>query len=247
MSHSIPLQVVESPAGSFYASEGKIYPRDVGGRLQTLRIAAVAWLLGMFYLFPWLRWGDRQAVLFDLPARKFHVFWLTFWPQDFLFLALLLIIAAMALFFFTALAGRLWCGYACPQTVWTEVFLWMERWTEGDRHKRMKLDAGPWNREKYLRKGSKHLLCVLFALWTGFTFVGFFTPIASLAERAWPFAWNGWETFWVLFYAGATLGNAGFLREQVCKYMCPYARFQSAMFDRNTLIIAYDPMRGEPR
>ena len=245
MNRRIPLEVVDD--GSLYVSERKVYPRDVSGPLQKLRVAAVAWLLGMFYLFPWLRWDGRQAVLFDLPARKFHVFALTFWPQDFLFLALLLIIAALALFFFTALAGRLWCGYACPQTVWTEVFLWMERWTEGDRNRRMKLDAAPWSRDKLLRKGGKHALWLVFALWTGFTFVGFFTPIADLGSRVVPFQWGGWETFWVLFYALATWGNAGFLREQVCKYMCPYARFQSAMFDRNTLIIAYDPMRGEPR
>ena len=247
MSKRIPLDVVDEQGNSFYVSERKVYPRDVSGRFNRLRVAAVVWLLGMFYLFPWLRWDGRQAVLFDLPARKFYVFGLVFWPQDFLFLALLLIMAAMALFFFTALAGRLWCGYACPQTVWTEVFLWMERWTEGDRGKRMKLDAGPWNRDKILRKGAKHALWALFALWTGFTFVGFFTPITDLAARLVPFQWGGWETFWVLFYALATWGNAGFLREQVCKYMCPYARFQSAMFDRNTLIIAYDPMRGEPR
>jgi polyferredoxin len=232
---------------ALYVSERKIYPRDVSGRLDRLRKIAVVWLLGMFYLFPWLRWGGRQAVLFDLPARKFHVFGLTFWPQDFLFLALLLIIAALALFFFTALAGRLWCGYACPQTVWTEVFLWMERWTEGDRNARMKLDAAPWSANKLLRKGGKHFLWIVFALWTGFTFVGFFTPITDLGARLMPFQWGGWETFWVLFYGLATWGNAGFLREQVCKYMCPYARFQSAMFDRNTLLIAYDPMRGEPR
>ena len=247
MSKRIPLDVVDDQGNSLYVSERKVYPRDVSGRFNRLRVAAVFWLLGMFYLFPWLQWDGRQAVLFDLPARKFYVFGLVFWPQDFLFLAMLLIIAALALFFFTALAGRLWCGYACPQTVWTEVFLWMERWTEGDRSRRMKLDAGPWNREKILRKGSKHLLWLLFALWTGFTFVGFFTPITDLASRLVPFAWGGWETFWVLFYALATWGNAGVLREQVCKYMCPYARFQSAMFDRNTLIIAYDPMRGEPR
>ena len=243
----IPLDVVDDGGNSLYVSERKIYPRDVSGPLNRLRVAAVCWLLGMFYVFPWLRWDERQAVLFDLPARKFHVFGLTFWPQDFLFLALLLIIAAMALFFFTALAGRLFCGYACPQTVWTEVFLWMERWTEGDRPKRMKLDAGPWHREKVLRKGGKHVLWAVFALWTGFTFVGFFTPITELAARLATLSWGGWETFWVLFYAFATWGNAGFLREQVCKYMCPYARFQSAMFDRNTLLIAYDPMRGEPR
>ncbi|TWI12484.1 4Fe-4S dicluster domain-containing protein [Aerolutibacter ruishenii] len=246
MSKKIPLDLLDDGGPGAYVSERKIYPRDVSGPLNRLRVAAVFWLLGMFYLFPWLSWDGRQAVLFDLPARKFYVFGLTFWPQDFLFLAILLIIAAMALFFFTALAGRLFCGYACPQTVWTEVFLWIESGIEGDRHKRMKLDAGPWTGEKVLRKGSKHVVWLLFALWTGFTFVGFFTPIKDLAARA-PFGWGGWETFWVFFYALATWGNAGFLREQVCKYMCPYARFQSAMFDRNTLIIAYDPMRGEPR
>lgn len=247
MSKAIPLQLRDDEGNLLYVSERKIYPRDVSGTFARLRVAAVIWLLGMFYVFPWLRWDGRQAVLFDLPARRFHVFGLTFWPQDFVFLALLLIIAGIALFFFTALAGRLWCGYACPQTVWTEVFLWMERWTEGDRGRRMKLDQGPWTREKALRKGAKHLLWLAFALWTGFTFVGFFTPITDLAARLVPFEWGGWETFWVLFYALATWGNAGFLREQVCKYMCPYARFQSAMFDRNTLLIAYDPRRGEPR
>ena len=246
MSKKIELDLLDE-GGSHYVSERKVYPRDVAGTLNRLRVAAVFWLLGMYYVFPWLQWDGRQAVLFDLPARKFHVWGLTFWPQDFTFLAMLLIILALLLFFVTALLGRVWCGYACPQTVWTEVFLWMERWTEGDRAKRMKLDAGPWTREKILRKGAKHALWLVFALWTGFTFVGFFTPIVDLGARVWPFEWNGWEVFWVLFYALATWGNAGFLREQLCKYMCPYARFQGAMFDRDTLIIAYDPMRGEPR
>ena len=245
MSGKIPVELVDEVG--LYVSERKVYPREQGGFFQTLRKAAVFWLLGMYYAFAWLQWDDRQAVLFDLPARKFYIFGLSFWPQDFFYLALLLIMAGLTLFFFTALAGRLWCGYACPQTVWTEVFIWMERWTEGDRNKRMKLDAAPWSREKLLRKGSKHFLWLVFALWTGFTFVGYFTPIRELALRLVPFEWGGWETFWVLFYALATWGNAGVLREQVCKYMCPYARFQSAMFDRNTLIIAYDPMRGEPR
>ncbi|WP_445144634.1 4Fe-4S dicluster domain-containing protein [Dyella sp. Tek66A03] len=246
MSGRIPLHVIDDESSSYYVSERKIYPREVSGRFNRLRVAAVLWLLGMFYLFPWLRWNGQQAVLLDLPARKFHIFGLMFLPQDFLFLSMLLIIAALALFFFTALAGRLFCGYACPQTVWTEVSIWIERWCEGDRNKQMKLDAGPWNREKILRKGARHLLWALFSLWTGFTFVGFFSPIVDLTQRT-PLAWGGWETFWILFYGFATWGNAGFLRQQVCKYMCPYARFQSAMFDRNTLIIAYDPMRGEPR
>jgi polyferredoxin len=209
-------------------------------------VAAVFWLLGMFYLFPWLSWDGRQAVLFDLPARKFHVFGLTFWPQDFVFLAMLLIIAALALFFFTALAGRLWCGYACPQTVWTEVFLWMER-IEGDRHKRMKLDAGPWDRTRSCARAAS-TCCGCCSRCGPASPSSASSPRSATSWRALsPFDWGGWETFWVLFYALATWGNAGFLREQVCKYMCPYARFQSAMFDRNTLIIAYDPMRGEPR
>ncbi len=251
MSKKIPLDVVDDAGNSYYVSERKIYAREISGRFQTLRKIAVWVLLGMFYAFPWINWAGRQSVLFDLPARKFYVFGLTFWPQDFIFLAMLLIMAGLLLFFVTAIAGRLWCGYACPQTVWTEIFMWIENAIEGDRGRRMKLDRMPWNREKILKKGGKHLAWALFALWTGFTFVGFFTPIRDLFARAPLIAggwqWGGWETFWVFFYALATWGFAGFLREQVCKYMCPYARFQSAMFDRNTLIIAYDPMRGEPR
>ena len=187
-------------------------------------------------------------MLFDLPARKFYIFGLVFWPQDFIFLTWLLIIAALALFFFTALGGRLWCGYACPQTVWTEIFLWMERFAEGDRSARLKLDRGPWNAEQAGAQDAPSSSCgSRFALWTGFTFVGFFTPIRTLGQDVLAFSLGPWETFWVVFYAFATYGNAGYLREQVCKYMCPYARFQSAMFDHDTLIITYDGERGEPR
>jgi cytochrome c oxidase accessory protein FixG len=232
---------------SMYQKDPKVYPRSVKGRFQRLRYLAVFVLLGLYYLLPWLNWDGHQSVLFDLPARRFYIFGLTFWPQDFIYLSLMLIIAGLSLFFFTALAGRLWCGYACPQSVWTEVFFWMERWTEGDRNKRMKLDKAPWNAEKIWRKGSKHLLWITFALWTGFTFVGFFTPIRELGASVMSLSLGPWETFWGLFYSFATYGNAGLLREQVCKYMCPYARFQSAMFDRDTLIISYDESRGEPR
>ncbi len=195
----------------------------------------------------WLHWNGQQLLLFDLPARKFHIFGLTLWPQDFIYLALLLIVAALALFFFTALFGRIWCGYACPQTVWTELFLWIERKVEGDRMKQMKLDREPWSGRKFAIKGSKQFLWIALALWTGFTFVGYFTPIHELGTRLLALDLGPWESFWVLFYGFATYGNAGFMREQVCKYMCPYARFQSAMFDRDTLIIAYDTPRGEPR
>ena len=232
---------------SFYVAHEKIYPREVTGRFARLRHVAVFVLLGIYYLLPWVQWEGRQAVLFDLPARKFHIFGLTFWPQDFFFLAWLLIIAALTLFFFTALAGRLWCGFACPQTVWTEAFLYMERLTEGNHSQRRKLDAGPWNRNKLLRKGAKQVLWIVFALFTGATFVGYFTPIRELIPSLFAFTASGWQWFWVLFYGFATYGNAGLMREQVCKYMCPYARFQSAMFDKDTMIISYDPARGEPR
>ena len=242
-----PAPTAPADEESYYAPHQKVYPREVSGRFTRLRITAAWVLLGLFYLLPWVRWNDRQALLFDLPARQFHLLGLTLWPQDFIFLAWLLVMAALSLFFFTAIAGRLWCGYACPQTVWTEVFLWLERVTEGDRSRRMKLDAGPWTGEKWLRKGAKQLLWIVFALWTGFTFVGFFTPITELASRTLALALGPWETFWLLFYGFATYGNAGFLREQVCKYMCPYARFQSAMFDKDTLIITFDAERGEPR
>jgi cytochrome c oxidase accessory protein FixG len=233
--------------GGLYATRQKIYPREIGGRFQRLRTVAVFVLLGIYYVLPWIRWEGRQAVLFDLPARKFHIFALTLWPQDFYFLTWLLVIAALSLFFFTALAGRLFCGYACPQTVWTETFLWMERLAEGSRSQQMKLARAPWSSEKILRKGAKQFMWISFALWTGFTFVGYFTPIIELAGKIASFSTGPWETFWVLFYGGATYVNAGFMREQVCKYMCPYARFQSAMFDRDTLIITYDERRGEPR
>ena len=238
---------VKVPVASLYAAHRKVYPREIAGRFARLRTACVWLLLGIFYLFPWLQWDGRQAVLFDLPGRKFFIAGLVFWPQDFIFLTWLLIIAALSLFFFTAVAGRLWCGYACPQTVWTESFLWMERLTEGDRAARLKLDRAPWTARKLTRKGAKQVLWVTFALWTGFTFVGFFTPIRTLAAEVLAFATGPWETFWIFFYALATYGNAGYLREQVCKYMCPYARFQSAMFDRDTLVITYDAERGEPR
>ena len=237
-----------SAAGeSLYRKEPKVYPRHVTGRFARLRVIAVWVLLGLYYVLPWINVGGNQSVLFDLPARKFYILGFTFWPQDFIYLALLMVTAGLSLFFFTALAGRLWCGFACPQTVWTEVFVMIERWTEGDRPKQMKLDQAPWSRGKILKKSSKQFLWITFAAWTGFTFVGFFTPVRELTDNILNLTLGPWETFWLVFYGFATYGNAGFLREQVCKYMCPYARFQSAMFDQDTLIISYDEERGEPR
>ena len=232
---------------TFYAKHEKTYPRITFGFFSRLKALSGVTLLSIYYLFPWLQWDERQAILFDLPARQFHVFGLTFWPQDFIYLAFLLIVAAFTLFFFTTLAGRLWCGFACPQTIWTDAFVWMERLVTGDRAKQIKLDQAPLSFRKFRLKATKHVLWFAFALFTGFTFVGYFTPIRELTQGIMMFNLGGWETFWLLFYSFATYGNAGWLREQICMYMCPYARFQSAMFDKNTMIIAYDNQRGEPR
>lgn len=234
-------------AEEFYAKHKKIYPRKVTGLFASLRTLGVFILLGGYYFVPWLRWDNHQAVLFDLPARKFYIFGLTFWPQDFFYLAALLIIAALSLFFFTALAGRLWCGYACPQTVWTELFLWIERKVEGSRNQQIKRDNAAMDSNKFSTKALKHFLWLSLSAWTGFTFVGYFTPIIDLGQALFQFSLGPWETFWIIFYGFATYGNAGWMREQVCIYMCPYARFQSAMFDKDTLIISYDEKRGESR
>ena len=230
-----------------YESHKKVYPRSVKGWFASWRWVLVWFTQLLFYGLPWLGWGGRPAVLFDLGARRFYLFDLILYPQDFIYLTGLLILSAYGLFFFTAVGGRLWCGYACPQTVYTEIFLWVEHKFEGERGARMKLDAGPWTFEKLWRKGGKHAAWLTIALWTGFTFVGYFTPIRTLWAEAFTLSFGPWEWFWVLFYGFATYGNAGFMREQVCKYMCPYARFQSAMFDHDTLIVSYDTQRGEPR
>lgn len=230
-----------------YRSEDKIQPRAVDGYFARWRWALVVLTQLVFYGLPWLSWGDRPAVLFDLEARRFYVFGLVLYPQDFVYLTALLMISAYALFLFTAVAGRLWCGYACPQTVYTEIYMAVERWFEGDRNARLRLDKAPWGWDKLWRKSGKQSVWIAIGLWTGLTFVGYFTPITTLFSGALNLALGPWQTFWVLFYGFATYGNAGYMREQVCKYMCPYARFQSAMFDRDTLIVSYDPERGEPR
>ncbi|MBY0267611.1 MAG: cytochrome c oxidase accessory protein CcoG [Burkholderiales bacterium] len=232
---------------SLYEIRRKIYPRAVSGWFAGWRVLLVLVTQIAFYGGAWLTWNDRQAILFDLVARKFHIFGLVFWPQDFIFLTALLIISAYALFLFTAVAGRLWCGYACPQTVYTEIFMWIERHIEGDRVQRMRLDQQPPGARKFGLKAAKHGAWIALSLWTGFTFVGYFTPIRTLASSFAAWTLGPWETFWIFFYAFATYGNAGWMREQVCKYMCPYARFQSVMFDPDTLVITYDAKRGETR
>ena len=255
-SRIIPIQPVAMQTGtatpaddafSLHPKQDKIYSRAVGGLFARLRWVMVWVTQLVFYGIPWLQWNDRQAVLFDLANIRFFIFGLVLHPQDLIFLALLLVLAALALFFFTAVAGRLWCGYACPQTVYTAIFLWLERITEGNRPARMRLDAARWSAEKVARKGAKQLLWISASLFTGFTFVGYFTPIRDLAAGLLALSLSPWEGFWVVFYGLATYGNAGYLREQSCMQMCPYARIQSALTDMNTMVIAYDTQRGEAR
>jgi len=242
----IPIASAEGEAVSLYEAQKKVYPRSISGFFARWRWLMVFLTQLVFYGLPWLEWGQRQMVLFDLGARRFYIFGLVLYPQDFIYLTGLLIISALSLFLFTAVAGRLWCGFACPQTVYTEIFMWIEHKIEGDRSARLRLDGSPWTFEKIWKKSLKQFIWVFFSLWTGFTFVGYFVPIRELGAEL--LALQGtWQIFWVIFYGFATYGNAGFLREQVCKYMCPYARFQSAMFDPDTLIVTYDAARGEQR
>ncbi|MEY4593444.1 MAG: cytochrome c oxidase accessory protein CcoG [Pseudomonadota bacterium] len=234
-------------AVSLYEKHKKIYVRAVKGWWQTWRWVLVFVTQIIFYGTPWLEWNDRQAILFHLVERKFYLFGLVLWPQDVFYLALLLIISAYALFLFTAVAGRLFCGYACPQTVYTEIFVWVEQKIEGNRPEQIKLDKSPLNANKLKLKLLKHAAWLSFSLITGYTFVAYFTPISELNASLLTGDFGSWEIFWIFFYGGFTYLMAGFMREQVCKYMCPYARFQSVMFDPDTLVITYDPVRGEPR
>lgn len=242
----IPIDVIEE---SLYEVRQKIYPRSVSGIFARWRIVLVIATQLLFYGLPWVSWNGRQAVLFDLIQRKFYIFGLVLWPQDVIYLTLLLILSALALFLFTAVAGRLFCGYACPQTVYTEIFMWIERKVEGDRFARIRLDGKewPWSIRKWRLKITKHFLWLFIAFLTGFTFIGYFTPIKTLSSAILHLSLGPWQTFWLCFYSFATWGNAGFMREQVCKYMCPYARFQSVMVDKDTFLVTYDKIRGEPR
>jgi len=255
MNDKIPVQDITPPNLApaevaeldLYQKREKIYTRKIEGFFQRVRLYTGWPLLLGYFLLPWLQWEGHQAVLFDLPERKFYILWLTFWPQDFPLLAWLLIIAAFALFTVTVWAGRIWCGYTCPQTVWTAIFMWAEQVAEGSRTQRIRLDAAPWSAEKVFKKSLKHVMWIGFAFLTGFTFVGYFSDIHDMTVNLFGFNLGFWEIAWTVFFTSATYINAGWMREQVCMYMCPYARFQSVMFDKDTLIVSYDKKRGEPR
>ncbi|MDA7088274.1 cytochrome c oxidase accessory protein CcoG [Pseudomonas sp. SA3-5] len=250
MSTQIPVKDVtpdKVDTVDLYANREKIYTRSFTGIFRNLRMLGGALLFLLYFGTVWLTWNGRQAVWWNLPERKFHILSATYWPQDFVLLSAILIIAAFGLFFITVYAGRVWCGYTCPQSVFTWVFMWAEKVTEGDRNQRMKLDKAPMTAQKFLRKLAKHGIWAGVSLITAITFVGYFTPIRELIPAIFTLEAGGWALFWVGFLTVATYGNAGYLREQVCIYMCPYARFQSVMFDQDTLIVSYDPRRGEQR
>ncbi|WP_129142134.1 cytochrome c oxidase accessory protein CcoG [Modicisalibacter coralii] len=250
MREHIPLHDPAAPAGataSLYAKRRHVYVRAVRGRFQRLRRNANWGLMALYLGLPWLTWQGRPMVWFDLPGREFHVFAATFYPQDFALLAWLLILCAFGLFLVTVFAGRVWCGYACPQSVWTWLYLWVETLAEGPRHRRIRRDSQPMNAAKLARKSLKHGLWLMIAVATGVTFVGYFTPIRGLTVDLATLSASGWAWFWIGFFTLFTYLNAGWLREQVCLYMCPYARFQSVMFDKDTLVVSYDAARGDPR
>mgnify|MGYP006169351319 CR=1 FL=1 len=252
MSEKIPVRLVETfepsrPKMKAKSSDNQIHTRSFTGLFRNLRVAGAGFLFLAFFGTVWLNWGGRQAVLWDLSESKFHIFGATFWPQDFILLSALLIIRAFGLFAITVFAGRVWCGYTCPQSSFTWLFMWCEKVTEGERNQRIKLQAAPWTLNKLLRRSAKHTLWLAISVMTGLTFVGYFTPIRPLAAELFTLQLGGVALFWVLFFTAATYINAGLLREAVCLHMCPYARFQSVMFDKDTLAVAYDPRRGETR
>ena len=230
-----------------YTPRNRIYVRAVEGTYETIRRFFGLIFLGLFAIIPWLSFDGSQAVLFNLFEQRFKLFGLTLWPQDLTLLAWLLIVSAYALFFITTFAGRVWCGFMCPQTTWTFIFIWFEEKLEGSRNKRMKLDQRPMDFDKFWRKTLKHTSWSAVALLTALTFVGYFTPIEQLFRDFLFLDVSFWAGFSVLFFTVCTYANAGWMREVMCTHICPYARFQSAMFDKDTFTVAYDSKRGDQR
>lgn len=225
----------------------KIYPKRVKGRFRTIKWILTSVFLGIYFIVPWIKLDGRQAVLFDIPDRKFYIFNIVFWPQDVFYLAILMLLLAMGLFFFTAVAGRLWCGYACPQTVFSDLFVASERLIEGDRHERMALDHAPWRIKKVFEKITKHSVWLALSFAVSFTFVAYFVPPQELAWRIGSWNLTATHSFWLLLFTATMYTFCAFFKEWVCLVPCPYGRFQSALCDQDTLIIGYDPKRGEPR
>lgn len=226
---------------------GHIVTRSFTGHFRKIRVSLAGVLMMIFVGTSWLNWDGRQAVLWDLDERKFYIFGATFWPQDFTLLSAFLIISAFGLLAANVFVGRVWCGYTCPQSVWTWMFMWVEKVTEGDRNKRIKLASGKWTLNKIVKRGLKHGMWILLSVATGIAFIGYFVPVRELTFEILTGQWFSMSAFWVAMFAVATYVNAGWLREQVCLHMCPYSRFQSVMFDKDTLVVTYDAARGENR
>jgi cytochrome c oxidase accessory protein FixG len=256
MSERIPVKVI-SPVkvhkpdankhDDRYTPRSRIYVRAVSGALDKFRRFFGLFFLGTFAILPWLQYNNQQAILLDIGSQRFNIFGLTLWPQDLTLLAWILIVAAFALFFITTFAGRVWCGFMCPQTTWTFIYIWFEEKLEGTRNQRIKLDERAMDLDKVLRKTLKHTAWITVALLTSLTFVGYFTPIDRLFVDFFTLSWSFWAASCVLFFTFCTYGNAGWMREIMCTHICPYARFQSAMFDKDTYTVAYNPTRGEQR
>ncbi|KKO45880.1 4Fe-4S ferredoxin [Arsukibacterium ikkense] len=248
---NIPVSVEtykpEQSSQTKYASRDRIYVRSVKGLHQSLRRNMGFVFMALFMLLPWIQYNGTQAILLNIGEQKFNIFALTLWPQDFTILAWIFVIAAYALFFVTAFYGRVWCGYLCPQSVWTFIFMWFEEKIQGSRNQRMTLDKAPWSLSKFAKKALTHFCWLAFALLTSLIFVGYFTPVGPLFINFFTFEAGFWAVLSVLFFTLCTYGNAGWMREIMCTHICPYARFQSAMFDKDTFTVAYDEQRGENR
>lgn len=256
MSERIPVKTISpikvhqpdpSKHENAYTPRSRIYVRAVEGTLETFRRFFGLIFVGLFVALPWIQYSGKQAILLDIGAQRFNIFGLTLWPQDLTLLAWIFIIAAFALFFITTFAGRVWCGFMCPQTTWTFIYIWFEEKIEGSRNKRIKLDQRKMDFDKFWRKALKHFAWLSVALLTSLTFVGYFTPIDQLFFDTATFNTGFWAGFSILFFTFCTYGNAGWMREIMCTHICPYARFQSAMFDKDTFTVAYNPTRGEKR
>ncbi len=237
---------------SLYVAREPIFPRRVKGNFRTMKWWLLALMLGVYYITPWIRW-DRgpnlpdQAVLIDMSGRRFFFFMIEIWPHEFYFIAGLLIMAGLGLFLFTSAAGRVWCGYACPQTVWTDLFILVERWIEGDRNARIRLHRQPWNWEKLIKNGVKWWIWLLIGLATGGAWVFYFTDAPTLLRDLVTFQAHPAAYITMLILTFTTFFFGGFAREQICIYACPWPRIQAAMMDEDTLTIAYREWRGEPR
>jgi cytochrome c oxidase accessory protein FixG len=235
-----------------FAPHEKVYPRSVHGPIRRIKWAVLIACLLVYYIAPWLRW-DRgpnhpaQALLVDMPGRRAYFFWIEIWPQEIYYLAGLLILGAVGLFLVTSLFGRVWCGYTCPQTVWTDLFLWAERLIEGDRAERVRLDQRPLSLGKIGRKSLKHAVWLVIAVMTGGAWVMYFNDAPALLRDVFTLEATTTQYFFIGLFTATTYLLAGWAREQVCTYMCPWPRFQSAMIDEETLAVTYRDWRGEPR